>query len=547
MPIKHIRLALFVVVACFGSANISYGAAPAASPLDPPKKVTKLDNLIRKVYLMAEDFFGNANTPEQGVPTKGIFIDAADEVASTAPKAGDVPMTQPQDEPKLDGPPVEPVLEAPVIGEEGDVEDKLKEVVPQGGVAGVLAKRNEELAREQARKQAKQQASGGISPLYWKKMHEEHRKKMEEARAARKEKEAAEKAAREITEIPETPKKEEETVPRNPEDIVPRKRPNENYRTELLPSAINKKEYNKENQHLPPAEYEDEYRKILFDSAAAGNLDVLRAMVERLGTTEIVDGAGNTPILYAIMAGNIKSVVALAGMDAGLDVKNGIGVSPLYAAIKASREDMVVILLRHQADPNIKCANDETPLMLAARNNEEQIAKILIKKGAKINERMKNGDTALHIAAEANSASVAYLLIINGADTEMRNFTGRTPLMVAAENGGSETAGVLLKAGVDTTKMDAQGRNAMKLASEKGFVDVAESIASEDVRRSLAAEKVIKVKAETAPPKDEVVLGQAEGSHRIKSKDEIPVPVKKPLVLKEVPQPKFSEEEKKAM
>lgn len=131
--------------------------------------------------------------------------------------------------------------------------------------------------------------------------------------------------------------------------LVPTKRPNDSYRTVRLPSEINKKQYDAANQHMPIAMYQEDYQKILFDAVALGKLDVIRAMVQRLGTTEIRDKDGNTPLMYAIMSDNDASLKVLLALNASINTSNYNGVTPLDTAEKAGRKDIAAMLIHKGA------------------------------------------------------------------------------------------------------------------------------------------------------------------------------------------------------
>lgn len=506
---KNIRLVLTVLIAYFVSSSYSFAFTIQTTKKAPVKPVVQ-----------------SATQPPANTAAQPV---AQQENADSSPKeneqkevekkAAAVPLVM--EEPKLEEPKLdEPAIKPPSLEalKKGAKEESV------GGVAGILQKRADEEARK--RQQSQGQGAGG-NALYWQKVMEEHRNKVAE--------ELAKKNDADV---------EDEETESEPKELVPEKRPDVNYRTELLPSSINKKQYTKENSHLPPAVYEDEYKKIMFDSAAVGNVDVLRAMIKRLGTTEVRDAEGNTPLLYAVMAENLKSVMVLAGSNASLNVKNNAGVSPLYAAVKVSRYDIVKILVNKGADLNIADNSGKNLLMLAIENNDDKMAKMLVKKGVNVNEAMSDGETALHLAAKSNNAALAKLLVANGADTEVPSSQGLTPLMLAAENGADDTSDVLIKAGADAEKKNIDGQNAVKLASKKGFTSVAELIESGNIRKKMEKAKSASAEAENA----EVILSEVPAL-KLTSKDQIPVPMLKPLQNKtgKVPTPFFTEEQKKQM
>lgn len=345
---------------------------------------------------------------------------------------------------------------------------------------------------------------------------------------------------------------EEETTP--PSEIVkksvepyPIAKPDTNYRTQRLPNSISKKSYNRDNEHLPLAAYSNEYKQILFDSAASGNLDVLRAMIDNFDDTEILDEEGNTALIYAVMAGNLESALTLTSLGANVNAQNYNGVSALYAATKMGRIDLVKLMLARQADPNLADKNDTTPLMLACALDFSNIAYMLIKKGANPDKRMKDGNSAMHLAASKNNAASLNVLITNGADIEIRNFKSGTPLMMAAALGQDKSVAILINAGADISKKNAKGQDIIELASKSGNKSVSETIESEQIRQKITAQKLLATRATRYVPKDDSII--LPSSTIVKRVGSIPLPFKRPErpTVKQITKPSFSQEEMEKM
>lgn len=315
---------------------------------------------------------------------------------------------------------------------------------------------------------------------------------------------------------------------------IPKKKPKHTYRTQKPSSLISKKQYSYENSHLPPVVYTEEYIQLLFDSASGGNIDVLRSMVKYFRDTEVRDADGNTPLIYATMAGNARSVSAMLGMDAGTGAKNFDGISALYTAAYVSRPDLVEMLLNYGANPDISDPNHKTPLMLAAERGADAIVDMLIDKGANVNARMSNGDTALHLAVKNNAVNASYSLITAGAGIETRNFKGYTPLMITGFTKNEQLATLLLNAGADTEKLDARGRTAVEIANQRKASGVAQLIEAEDIRRRLMAERLLEIRQKnlsnilTPAPDKEVPTPVATISTKEAKNTFIPIPRFKP-------------------
>ena len=309
------------------------------------------------------------------------------------------------------------------------------------------------------------------------------------------------------------------------EDAVrqyPVKRPNKDFRNVRLPSLISKKKYNKDNSHLPPAMYESEYRKILFNSVLSERLDVMRAMIKRLDSTEVRDEEGNTPLIYAVIANKLSVTKVLVGMGAQINTSNYKGISPLYIAMKNNNKDLFDYLIAKGGD-----GGDINLLMLAIEENNSKIIESLINNNSfDVGLTLTNGDNLIHFAAKNNSADAIKLLIEAGVDLDGVNSGGYTPLMLAAVYGSIEAADVLIYENADLNVVDDRGNDAGRLADLKNHYIISAMIAS-----GIANQGNKLVKKPVYSPVVEALV-------------KIPIPVRKPLHLTQAPV--VTEEAKKA-
>jgi len=539
---------LLVLVGVFSFS--SYSQANKKPEPAENKQTNELDEFIRKTYLMANDIVEKDGKyyNSEGIPVEGIYINTAEEVSAPVSideqesKQNEIVIGKPEDEESSSGEPKKGVVQSlkefikgdenaepegrqapgislapPIIIEEGG--DPLSK--EEGGVNTFL----KEAQKKQAKREGKAGVGGGGEyALYWQMVRKEYMRKREERKRAE---ELAQQKEREKLEASEFGR------------FIPHKKPDHSYRTVRLSPVISKKFYNKENSHLPAVVYEDEYKKILFESVASGNIDVMRAMIKRFGTTEVRDSQGNTPLLYAITINNVHAANVLLGMDAAVDAQNYVGLTPLLASIAMARVDYAQALLKRGADPDLADNKGVTPLMFAAEDDHVEIAQLLVKYGADINKRLKNGDTALHFAAIYNSASVAYFLVTKSVALEMRNFKGYTPVMLAALSGSSYVADILIKAGADLEKTDALGRNSVDLAGFKNHHALAGAIEGERIRLKMLASAISSEK-DNSQSKDALYKA-------VRGKNGIPIPKEKPLVKKSIPKPYFSRRQQQQM
>lgn len=310
-------------------------------------------------------------------------------------------------------------------------------------------------------KEKKNTLEDNINPLYWKKVREEYLKKREKIEKIIEKKEEVKKEEKlsVIDDVDTKAVTSEEGI-----EIFLKRRPTENYRNERLPDIISKKTYRSQNSHLPLAVYEEEYKRLLLKSILTQDIDSMRAIIERMGTTEVRDENGNTPLLYAVIAKNIVPIRVLVGMGASINIKNNDGISPVYIAAKDRDYNLLKLLIDEGGISNVITNNGKTLLMVAAENNDPKMVNHFIKEGHDVNQKMSDGNTALHFAAMRNSSLIADILITNGAAYDVRNYSGYTPIMIASAYGAKETVNLLIQSGADIRTTDALGQDAYILA-----------------------------------------------------------------------------------
>lgn len=254
-----------------------------------------------------------------------------------------------------------------------------------------------------------------------------------------------------------------------------------------LPSTIYKKEYSRDNGHLPAARYEHEYDAQMFLATGNDRPETVRSLLNTGRSIEMRNADGDTPLLYAVRTNAQNTLRMLLGKGANPNATNNRGVSALHYAILAHSPRMAEALLEMGADPNQPDITGVTPLMLAANEgNDPAFTSLLIHRGAVVNLPSADGRTPLHVAAQTDNARAAALLVRAGADVNMRNVHGNTPLMTAAITGSEAAAVVLLNAGADTQVADPLGRSALDLARGRGHRKVANAIMGSMLRQDRA-------------------------------------------------------------
>ncbi|MCH2547771.1 MAG: ankyrin repeat domain-containing protein [Alphaproteobacteria bacterium] len=258
-----------------------------------------------------------------------------------------------------------------------------------------------------------------------------------------------------------------------------------------LPAKIYKKEYSRDNGHLPEARYEHEYDAQLFLAAGNDRVQVVRALLDTGRSIEMRNAEGDTPLVYAVRARGVNVMRMLLGRGANPNATNDRGITPLHYAIIANSPIMADALLEMGADPNMPDVNGVTPLMLASNKNDAAFTQSLIERGSAVNLPSADGRTPLHVAAQTNNAKSLAILVKAGGDINARNVNGLTPLMVAAISGAESSTNVLLNAGADIYAADSLGRTALDLARGRDHKAVANSIMTYIVQQDRAAAQMM--------------------------------------------------------
>ncbi len=212
-----------------------------------------------------------------------------------------------------------------------------------------------------------------------------------------------------------------------------------NYKTQIPSRKITKKEYDKQNRHLPKLVTEADLDYYLFLAAARNNLDGVRAMLDAGKNPNIMTKNGDTPLMAALSAGNneVAELLILRGADVTMENKNGN--TALHIASHTGRAQLVPSLIQANAEVDATNIYGDTSLMAASASENIDIMDLLIEAGADVNRQNNSGHTALHVAAFEGKANAIAKLMEEGASS-LPDQRGQTPAQLAMNRGFTQLA-----------------------------------------------------------------------------------------------------------
>ena len=208
------------------------------------------------------------------------------------------------------------------------------------------------------------------------------------------------------------------------------------------------------------------------------------------------DGAGDpprsqggfTPLLYAVMAGDLETVRVL--LDGGVDVNEAApdGVSAVMLALIKRHEDLAISLLKQGANPNY----DPRLQVLALGNPSRADGQDRVDPEEDAAAPDFAGYSALHVAAATSQHRAMRAILEAGGDPNTRmdrpkrfieafeigvfqspgsgriTQVGSTPFMLAAKAADAEGMRILTEAGADPFATTDDGTTALALAAGYG-------------------------------------------------------------------------------
>ncbi|KAJ8611289.1 hypothetical protein CTAYLR_004164 [Chrysophaeum taylorii] len=127
------------------------------------------------------------------------------------------------------------------------------------------------------------------------------------------------------------------------------------------------------------------------------------------------------PACAAAASGDVAAALA------GLDARDDYGQTPLHWAVEAGNPDLVRTLVEAGADVDAKGYVGATPVSRAARNGDVAVLRTLLDLGAAVDEPNDKMQAPLHFAAFKRHRPAVHLLLDRGASTTVLDRKGRTP------------------------------------------------------------------------------------------------------------------------
>ncbi len=128
-----------------------------------------------------------------------------------------------------------------------------------------------------------------------------------------------------------------------------------------------------------------EKRDKLLIEEAAGECDTATCtmLIEQGADVNARDEDGNTPLLWAVLAGNMQVVLTMLRRGADLNCKNNEGETPLHWAAVTGSVEVASLLIQGGADANVADEVGITPIRSAELNEDMEMVEFLRSHGAK--------------------------------------------------------------------------------------------------------------------------------------------------------------------
>lgn len=160
---------------------------------------------------------------------------------------------------------------------------------------------------------------------------------------------------------------------------------------------------------------------------------------------------GCTSLGLAAFKGDLDVIRALLDKGADINEQDRAGHTALHLAVINERVEAIRMLLEAGADVDITDHRfGFRPLHLSARKGNTGVSELLVRYGADLDAQSLRGKTALHLAATYGHLAVVTILLKYLARMDICDSHNKTPLQYAEANGHTEIVGLIREHMSDT-------------------------------------------------------------------------------------------------
>ncbi len=128
----------------------------------------------------------------------------------------------------------------------------------------------------------------------------------------------------------------------------------------------------------------------------------------------------NTPIITAIISGDIDQAIALIDSGSNVNAPGSGGITALMYACSPPVMGLIVKLLSRGADINAQDENGRSAIFGAINSHDFEAVHYLVSKGAKLDRVSKAGYTPLMTAVSSGDQKIVEFLVKSGADVNQK-------------------------------------------------------------------------------------------------------------------------------